>query len=281
MRKELSLCLSIIVAGMFSGPVLAQDFEYHPALSDNFIFTLGAFRSDNTFKISAEGSRGIDIEDEIDFGNSVGVDESSVLLAGELRWKFGKTRKWSIFGQAFQADSTGEAFLTEDLDFQDDTFREGSFVRGGVDIKIQRVFIGRSFVKNQQHDFGIGAGLHNLDLSIFLEGEIKINDESTEFRRGDANGSQPLPNVGVWYKFSPARKWLIHGRVDWISASIGDYDGTLWNTSIGINYQAFRHVGFDLAYQFFNLNLGVDKTDWNGGVDISYSGPIIAMTTNW
>ena len=266
---------------MYSGSIFSEDFEYHPILSDNFILSLGAFRTDETFKISAEGIIEDEIEGEIDFGNTVGVDKHSTLFNGGLRWKFGKTRKWSLFGQAFQADSTGEAFLKEDVEFQDIIFGEGSSVKAGVDIEVRRVFIGRSFVKNQQHDFGIGAGLHILDLAVFIEGDVKIDEVSSGFQRGEASASQPLPNVGVWYNFSPARKWLIHGRVDWISASVGDYDGTLWNTAVGVNYQAFRHVGFDLTYQFFKLDVGVDKTDWRGRVDLRYSGPILAATFNW
>ncbi len=75
-----------------------------------------------------------------------------------------------------------------------------------------------------------------------------IDDATTGYQRGDANASQILPNVGVWYTFSPASRWLLHGRVDWISADIGKYDGTLWNTNLGVNFQAWRHVGFDLSY---------------------------------
>ena len=73
----------------------------------------------------------------------------------------------------------------------------------------------------------------------------------------------------------------MHARVDWISANIGDYDGTLWNTSLGVNFQAFSHVGFDLSYQYFNLNLTVDKEDWKGGVDMTYNGPVLSVTFNW
>jgi len=69
--------------------------------------------------------------------------------------------------------------------------------------------------------------------------------------------------------------------VDWISANIGDYDGTLWNTNLGVNYQAFRHVGFDLSYQYFELSLTVDSSDWKGGVDMIYSGPVLSVTANW
>ena len=52
-----------------AGTVTAQDSAYHPVLSDNFIFAAGAFRSDNTLKIRAEGTLGIG--DNIDFGESV------------------------------------------------------------------------------------------------------------------------------------------------------------------------------------------------------------------
>ena len=199
----------------------------------------------------------------------------------QLRWKFGKSRKWSLWGQYFNNNATGEAVLTQDVEWRDDIFREGSFIAAGVDLAVTRVFIGRSFVKNQQHDFGIGAGIHNLDLSVFIEGDVTSDDESTEFFRGDGDKSQPLPNMGLWYFVSPARKWLIHTRVDWISASIGDYNGTLWNASFAVNYQAFRHVGFDLSYTYFNLNLKVDNSDWRGEVDMTYTGPVLAMTANW
>ena len=255
--------------------------EYHPSLTDNFTVMLGAFKSDNAFKISATGLIDDPIEDEIDFDDNLGVDHSSTLVNAQMRWKFGKNRKWSLWGQYFNNDASGEAVLTEDVEWQDVIFREGTFVGAGVDLAVTRVFIGRSFVKNQQHDFGIGLGLHNLDMSVFIEGDIKIDDESTEFRRADAENSQPLPNIGAWYNFSPSRNWLIHARVDWISATIGDYEGTLWNTNVGINYQAFRHVGFDLSYQFFELDLKIDKTDWQGEVEMTYDGPVLAVTFNW
>ncbi len=281
MTKGVHILLLAVFIAMFSGTVLAEDFEFHPALSDNFALNLGAFRSDNSFNILAEGEIADEIDERVDFGDSVGVDETSTFLNAELRWKFGKQRKWSLWGQYFNNNATGDATLTEDITWQDITFREGTFVGAGVDLAVTRVFIGRSFAKNQQHDFGIGAGLHILDFSAFIEGDILIDEESSEFKRVEASKSQPLPNVGAWYNYSPARKWLLHGRVDWISASIGDYDGTLWNTSIGVNYQAFRHVGFVLSYQYFNLNLTVDKSDWKGELDLRYNGPILGMTINW
>lgn len=271
------LFASILLLG--SGAAAAQTPDYHPVLSDRFILTVGAFRSSNSFKISADGNR--QTRSDVDFGDTVGVSDTSTLVNAQLRWKFGSEKKWSLWGQYFSNNATGDATLTEDVDWNDLTFKEGTYVAAGVKLAIARVFVGRSFVLNDQNDFGVGIGIHNLDLSAFIEGEVIIDDQTTGTRRGDVKGSQILPNIGAWYNFSPASRWLLHARVDWISADIGNYDGTLWNTSAGVNFQAWDHVGFDLSWQYFNLNLNVDKRDWNGGADMTYNGPVFSVTANW
>lgn len=280
MKKGICLIAAALILSS-SGTVLAQDYDFHPTLSDSFDISLGWFRSDNSFKVRADGT-GIDpFGEDIDFDDALGVDSTSTLLDAQLRWKFGREGKWSLWGQYFSNDAKGDATLEEDVEWDDVIFREGTFVGAGVKVEVIRLFFGRSFVKNDQHDFGAGIGIHVLDFKTYIEGEILLNDDESEFYRGEKTKSQPLPNIGAWYNFSPARRWLIHGRVDWISANIGDYDGTLWNANVGVNYQAFRHVGFDLSYQYFNLDLSVDSSDWNGGVELTYSGPVVAVTFNF
>jgi hypothetical protein len=73
MNKIMCFLLSVTPALVFSGTVLAEDYEYHPALSDNFTLMLGAFKSDNSFRISADGTITDEIENRVDFDDSVGV----------------------------------------------------------------------------------------------------------------------------------------------------------------------------------------------------------------
>jgi hypothetical protein len=279
MTKGIITTTLSVLSLFFTGTVIAQESDYHPILSDNFIVTVGAFRSDSAFKLEAGG---VELDgDDIDFGQSVGVDKTNTIANFELRWKFGGQRKWSLSGQYFANNARGDATLKEDVEWQDLIFREGTFVEGGVKLEVIRAFLGRSIVKSERHDFGVGAGIHNLDLSAFIGGEVIVDEETTGYQKADAGASQILPNIGAWYAFSPASRWLIQGRVDWISANVGDYDGTLWNANVGVNFQAWRRVGFGLSYQYFNLNLNVDKSDWRGGVDMTYSGPMVSVTANW
>jgi len=277
MKKLLALGFITLALSAASSAVMAQD--YHPYLSDNFTVSLGAMRSSNSFKL--ESDLGDDIGDEIDFDDTLDVSDHSTFFNGQVKWKFGSTRKWSVAAQYFSNNAKGSTELTEDIEWDGLTFREGSFVSSGVKLSVARLFFGYSLFKNERNDFGIGAGIHNLKIKAFIEGEVLIDDDTTEFQDAQVDASQILPNIGAWYGFSPAKDWLLHARADWIGASIGDYDGHMWNANIGVNWQAFEHVGFDLSWQYFNLNVNVDSDDWTGGADMTYSGPVLSVTGNW
>lgn len=279
MNKQSKLLLFALLLAMSPSMLMAQDYDYHPVLSDNFTASLGLMRSSNAFKLESDVTG--ELGDDIDFDDALDVSDHSTFFNGQLRWKFGSERKWSIAGQYFSNSAKGDAVLTEDIEWDGLGFREGTFVESEVKIAVTRVFVGRSFFKNDQNDFGLGIGIHNLDISAYVEGEAIIDDESTGVQRGEVDANQPLPNIGGWYNYSPAKNWLLHARVDWISANIGDYDGSLWNVSGGVGYQAWRNVGFDLSWQWFGLDLKVDSDDWRGRTKMTYSGPVLAVNFSW
>lgn len=282
MNFRTRLCLSGAIFSLFPVTLLAQDYDFHPTLSDTFTASLGAMRSSNSFDMRAEPIESpASFGNDTDFNDSLGVSNTSTFFNGRFRWKFGSEKKWSLSGQYFSNKARGNATLEEDVAWEDVVFKEGTYAEAGVKLAVTRVFIGRSLFKNDQNDLGVGVGIHNLDLSAYIEGEIKINNESTGVRKVETGASQILPNIGGWYNFSPARSWLLHSRVDWISAKIGSYDGGLWNATAGVNYQAWRHVGLDLSWQYFDLHVDVDKSDWIGGAKMTYSGPVLAVTFSW
>ena len=262
---------------LIPAPVAAQETDQnHPFLSDRFQLALGVFSRNQGFRFGADG---LVPEEEIDFDEAIGVDEDDASGSFTFRWNFGE--KWSLWSQGWKVNSTGGQILTEDIDWENVTFGEGSFVRGGVDNTVVRLFFGREFSTGPRHEFGLGAGFHWLEIGAFLEGEAQINNQPIGFHRGDVSVDAPLPNIGGWYYFSPSKRWLIEARLDWLDASIGEYSGGIWNSSIGVNFQLLKHLGLGLSYQYFSLNVDVDSDDWNGAAELRYRGPFLSLTTNW
>lgn len=267
----------LLIVAIFSSPVAAQQAgDYHPFLTNKFSLGVGAYFPDKDFNIRVDG---IVPDEEIDFDEALKYDTSDTTGTLDFRWRFGE--KWSVAGQYWSLDSSGGAILEEDIPWEDVVFKEGTFANGGVDTTVARVFFGRVFSSSAKHEFGLGVGFHWMELDTFLEGEIIVDENTTEFQRVSVDASFPMPNIGGWYMYSWSPKWLFEARLDWLSASIGDYSGGILNASAGINYQAFKNIGIGLYYNSFNVDVDVDKSDWRGKAEARQNGPFIALIATW
>ena len=81
------------------------------------------------------------------------------------------------------------------------------------------------------------------------------------------------------YSWSP--KWIFQSRLDWLSASVGNYSGSMWDIQAGVNYQAFKNIGFGLYYKAFLLDVDIDKDDWHGKAKLNQAGPVLTLTATW
>lgn len=277
MNRRISAFSLALALGLPAIVAQADDSEpLHPQLTDRFYASIGAFVLDKELRI---GLNGRDANDLVDFSDRWRFGSSETSIAGEFRWQFGE--KWSLSGQYFESSDEARATLDEDVYWGDYIFREGTFAAAGVGMTVARAFAGRNFSAGPRHEFGLGAGVHWIELEAFIEGEAFINDEASGVRRESADVSGPLPNLGAWFDYALSPRWLVRTQFDWLDVSFDKYSGGLINASAGIDYQATDHFGLSLAYQYFNLDVTVDDTDWRGAVEIQYSGPFFAATFNW
>ena len=54
-----------------------------------------------------------------------------------------------------------------------------------------------------------------------------------------------------------------------LDASVGDYSGDILNSSVGVNFQLFKHLALGLFYPYFSLNVDVDSSDWIGTAELN------------
>jgi hypothetical protein len=276
---ELSTALlCVFFAGSFvPGTASAQTAnDYHPFLSDRFNIGLGIYYPKKRFKVRVDGSAP---EEEIDFDEALKLGDQDATGSLSFRWRFGM--KWSFWGQYWNTSDKGGAVLEEDLEWEDLVFKAGTFVSGGIDISIARALFGRKFIHSLKHEFGLGAGFHWMSLDTFIEGQVTTNFVGTEFARKKVSAEFPLPNIGGWYMYSWNPKWIVQVRMDWLSASVGDYSGGLWNAQAGIHWQTFKNIGIGLYYNAFILDVDVDKDDWHGKAEAKQHGPWLAVTASW
>lgn len=263
---------------VMAAPAAADsDWDTNPFLNSKFRFTPGLFLTDYNSSFAVTGSGGEEVEVDFDEVWKTGTSDSR--FAGELLWRFGE--KWSVAFQYLDSDNSNTVTLQEDIEWEDYTLNAGSTASAGLETNITRVFFGRKFSYGDDHQFGAGIGFHWLDVSIFAEGEFFLNGESTGVRREEVSASAPLPNIGAWYEKAINKRWAWYTRVDWLSASIDEYSGSIVNAAAGVNFQATQHIGLGAAYNFFRINVDVDKNDWHGGVELEQQGPFLYVDFVW
>jgi len=256
---------------LFAGPqltVAAESEDLHPYLESGFSLDVGVFFPDRKLDLRVNGSLA-GINDEIDFDEGIRLGSADETFAAELSWRF--RGKWSVVGQYFKSTDSARAVLEEDIEWGNVVFGAGSNAAIGTNFSLTRIFFGRQLDTSRSHDFGIGGGLHWLEMGTFIEGEILINGTPTASRRSVSEGA-PLPNIGAWYKYSISPRWALRTRLDLLSADVGDYDGLLLNVALGVNFQAFEHFGFGVNYNYFELDVSIDKTNWRGNIETTYDG---------
>jgi hypothetical protein len=274
---KFAIGISLFIALLPSGSAVAQDSDlYHPFLSDRFNLGVGAFWPSKELTLRVDGSAP---EEEIDFDEMLRLDDYERTGSAVFRWRFGQ--KWSFWGQYWSLEDRGGAVLDEDTEWEDVIFKQGTFVNGGMDTTVARLFFGRTITSGTQFEFGLGAGFHWLELGAFLEGQALTDGGDTEFQRESVSADFPLPNIGVWYHYSWSPNWIFQTRVDWLSASVGNYSGGLWNVQAGVNGSFFRNFGIALHYNAFVLDVDVDKSDWHGKAESVQHGPFLALTATW
>jgi hypothetical protein len=261
----------IVVAIIFAVPqvVTAEETrDRHPYLENGFSLDLGVFYPDRQLDLRINGSVG-GINTEIDFDESLRLKRDDDTFSAQLSWQF--RGRWSVIGQYFRSSDAHRTVLEEDIEWGNVVFNAGSFAAIGSDFSLTRIFIGRQLDTSRVHEFGIGGGIHWLHIGAYIEGEILINGIPVSARRA-VSEETPLPNIGIWYDYSISPRWALRSRFDLLSADVGDYDGLMINVAVGVNYQLFEHAGIGLNYNYFELDVSVDKSNWRGNIETTYKG---------
>jgi hypothetical protein len=253
--------------------------EGHPYLSDKFSLDVGLFMPQRRVELSVDGPVAGTQGSDVNFRESFGLKKRDDLFALNFAWRFGK--KWEFGAQYFESDGQRQRALEEDIEWGEYVFGAGTGVTAGLDFKLIRTFFGRNFDSSDHHNFGVGIGIHYMEIGAFIEGLAILNGQQAGFRREAVSASAPLPNIGAWYVRSLSDRWAVRARFDWFGASIGDYDGVLVNAAAGVNYRLFNNVGLGLSYNFFELDLGMNKNDWRGEVKSTYDGLFIHASVFW
>jgi hypothetical protein len=261
---------------MAADPVAGDDM--HPMMNDEYWVNVGAFFAARDLDMSVEGGTG-SVNKRIDFESHMGLDDKPDLLMTEFGWQFGK--EWGLSLQYFRSDRSETQTIQESIEWEDLVFDAGVEISATSKVSVTRLFFSRRFWDGGRHSVRVGVGIHFLEAAGTISGEATIDGTSKEFRTGAVSVSFPVPDIGIWYRYSPSDRWLLTSRLDWFSADVGDFAGSVWNFAAGANYRITEHFGVGLNYQLFEIDGRIRETFWRGSMRTRFTGPNLHFTAYW
>ncbi len=75
--------------------------------------------------------------------------------------------------------------------------------------------------------------------------------------------------------------WAFNLRVDWLSASVGDIDGSIFNAAAGWYYSPTEHFGVGVSYNLFEPDVTIRDPNWRGRAINRFQGAYVYLSTYW
>jgi hypothetical protein len=204
-----------------------------------------------------------------------GLEESDISYWLSVKWRSANSR-WGVWFGSWRYDVNGTNIWEANLELPNGgEIPVGASVTSDFDAQWYILEATYSFYRSETIDTGIGFGIHTVDLDTTLTARIQIGEQEAEVISGNVDTLAPLPNVLGYlsWKFTP--RWMLITRLGYFTLDYDKYSGNMTNAHVMVNYSISPRWALGAAYQFVDLDLDVDETDYVQVYDIDFAGPMI------
>jgi len=213
--------------------------------------------------LRVDGTGGLGLGTEIDLEKDLDLDEDIFSYRIDAEWRFFDRHRLNFSFYDLSRDST--TTIGRDITIGDTTFFLGTTVESQWNYKVYVASYTWSFLQTNTYEVGLNFGAHITDVELGVRGTFGLLDELDAI-------TLPLPVVGLTgaYAFTP--KLILRANAGAFYLEIDEYDGSLFNADLDLEYNFWKYIGVGIGYQFFRLNVNVDENRFNGKATYTYHG---------
>ena len=232
-----------------------------------FSVSLGVFVNDreSTTTVGIQGGRS---GTEVDLEKDLDMDRSDTVFRLDGYYRFSDTHR--IDFSAFDLSRSSNKSLDFDIDWGGANYPAGTTVDSSLDLNIYKLAYTWSFVKRDKGYLGVTGGIYIADMDLLMAVE-----NSGELSGGGVTA--PLPVIGVRGEYQFSDKWSLRASGEFFALEYNDFDGSLTDLYVGVDYQLFDNAAIGAGLNSVQLDLGVDAPSLSGDVDWKYSGGLLFL----
>lgn len=273
--RSLGAVAALTTGVLASSSALATD-DAPSILNDPFYLSLGTFilNSDTTVRFDGDTGRGTPIDWESSFG---GGDMTRFRLDGH--WRFGDSDRHKVRLMWFSASRDGSKTLDRDIEFGGEVYPVNAKVNSEFSFDIYELAYEYAFLRRDTYEVTGTFGVHLASLGMGLSAKASTsNGTLTGDIKREGTIDVPLPVLGLRGLWQLPHDFWIDASAQYFSMNIDQYDGSVQDYKVMVNWQPKKWLGFGLGYNQFNVDLDVDGDKFNGNLNWKYRGPMLSYS---
>lgn len=259
----LGVCFLLVLC---SSSIHAQDTLQYKW--ERFSLSFGGFLTSISNDISISG-QGTGLGVNINLEEALDLKSSSVVIRSEAEFNFGsRTHSYVRMGY-FGLFRSSQKILEADLEIGNSVIPLGTEVNTKYNMQIIRALYDYAIYKDERVILAFSAGLYILPIEFSIGSSVIVN-EAERF-------VAPLPVVGFRSNFNITPKLLIKQNIDFLYLKLAEFEGSISDLNLWLEYNPFKHFGLGLGYNAFRFNLTAYAdsgiiSDFQGNVKTGFNG---------
>ena len=232
--------------------------------------SLGTFTNASTLDIRVDGEAG-ETGTTVDWVDTFG-DQDETRGRLDALWRIADRHYFRVMYTDYSRSRTRT--IEDEITWQGDLIPAGASSTGKFGFEIFEAAYEYAVVKSEDFELTGSLGLHYTRLEASLTAEVEAGGEQGMVDLGGrASVNAPLPVIGA------RTLWRFHGNfyLDVMGQafylSIDDFDGTILNARAAVTWQPKALLGLGFGYDWFRVDVNVDRASFDGSMDWTYSGP--------
>jgi len=272
MKRSILFSWIILLMVSLCQPAYAQD-DMSGTPWERFSVSLGGFGVlSNSDVLLGSTLLGTGIYVNVEEALKVDAQQSAVRL--DVSYRIGEERRHRVGLSYFEFRREGTTVLGEDLVIGDPpiSIPAGDTINTFYNTSILKANYAYSIFMDDRFNMAFAGGLFVMPIEIGLDNTSTGESTKTEI-------TAPLPVVGFSFDFAISPKWLLRQRVELLYLKYGDFTGSILDTNIGVEWNAWENWGFGAAIDNFHLgiesesdNEDIPGVDFVGRIKLSYTG---------
>jgi hypothetical protein len=267
-----------LAALLLSSPAALAD-QPPNLLTDPFQVALGTFILSTEPTVQLKGDTGSG--DKVDFDEALGGGDSERIRL-DSHWRFGDSGRHKVKAIAFEMSRDNSRTFDRDIEWGGDIYPTSAEIEAEFSFTVIEVAYEYAFIKRDRYELDGSIGLHYTDLSASLKARAESSAGQLEQDISNtASVAAPLPAFGLRGIWDLTHNVWLDVTAQYFALSIDDFDGSLQDYRVMVTWQPKKWLGIGLGYNRFALDVDVDKDDFNGSLDWTYSGPMIFYSASF